>query len=801
MMKSSSRSGLVLSGIFLLLLFSNSVHAEEAGGSVHVSVVDRAGNSVTDARVTLVELGKSVYVDDRGNAAFAGVPPGEYHVEASSGQFGSAVEEFELVAGQDHTSRLTLGRSIHRERIVVTAMSGGRGSAEVVVPINVLDSEELNERMQPTLGETLAQEPGIHSTFFGAGASRPIIRGQSGGRVRILEDGIGVGDASTTSPDHAVGTDPVSADSIEVVRGPAALLYDTSAIGGLVNILDGRIPDHAPRKPFAGSFDLRLGSAADERTGAVDLGGGNEAFAWHLDASSRETHDYEIAGPAVVGDPDSPSDELPNSAVENTTLTAGVSALFDNGYLGVSARGFDSEYGIQEIELEPVVVPLLGEEEEEGGVRIDMQQRRFDLRGEFDFESTHVDRLKFSLGVTDYEHTEFEGGEAGTMFFADTVESRLELSHHQRSTSPGVVGVQYRNRDAEAEGQEAFVPENETDTLALFALQEFEAGPIGLELGGRLETNDLSTGSISQELLDRIAANPNCTTPADRDFNNLSASAGAVWLSDNGFAIGASLSHAVRAPGAEELYSCGPHLATQSFEVGNTELDEETGLELNVSLRKRTGRLTGEIVLFANRFDDYIFEEFTGRLLTEEGVLYDPVLTPDPEFVLPEYRFTQEDAEFYGAEFTLLFDLLSNERQHLDLELTGDVVRAELRDSGDYLPRIPASRVGIGLQYRADRWYGSASVRYTAEQDRLAPSETITSPLVEGLELLGGPTDDYTMVAATAGYRFVKSGMLHDFSLRGSNLTDEEARVHTSRLKNVAPLPGADISFAYRLVF
>jgi iron complex outermembrane receptor protein len=769
-------------------------------GSVSVSVVDATGAVVHDARVTLVELGRAVFVDENGTARFEDVPAGDFHVEAVSRMWGATVAEIEVAAGEERPVRLELGRSMHSERIVVTATPGGRGSAELAVPIDVLDEEELALRMQPTLGETLAREPGVHSTFFAAGASRPIIRGQGGGRVSVLESGLAVGDASTTSPDHALSTDPLSAETVEIVRGPAALLYDTSAIGGLVNILDGRIPDHAPDDSLSGSLDLRLGSAADERTAGGNLDGGGERFAWHVDGVVRDTHDYEIAGPSIEGDPTSPADRLPNSSVESSTATLGGSVLFERGYVGVSGRSFDTTYGIQEIELEPVGIPP-AEEEEGAGVSIDLEQRRFDLRGGFRFPEGFVDSLTFGAGATDYEHTEFENGAPGTVFSNENREARVEVAHHQGTSMPGVIGLQYRNRDARAEGEEAFVPRSETDTLAIFAFQEIAPGPVRLQLGGRWETVDLGVRDILPEIADRIATNSNCTSPQDVDFDSLSASAGVVWLHDSGYGVGGAVSRAVRAPNSEELYSCGPHLATQSFEVGDTNLDEEVGVALDLSLRKRTGRLTGQISLFHDRFQDYVLEELTGRVVTEEGEEFDPILTPDPEHVLPEYRYRQADADFRGAEAGILIDLFENDAHHLDLELTGDTVRADLRRDDVPLPRIPATRYGLGFHYRGNRWYGSASVQHTEDQDRLAPSETLSSPLLQGLEQIGGPTDSYTMLDALAGYRFVQGGWMHDLSLRGTNLTDEEGRLHTSRLKNVAPLPGIDIGILYRLVF
>lgn len=761
------------------------------GAEVTVTVVDPAGEAVLDARVELVEARRKIFADGAGRVRFENVPPGSYHIEATSPSLGAVVRELTLEKGQRADVRLQMTRSVHQERIIVTAIAGGRGSSEVIVPVTVLDKTELEEKMQPTLGETLGQEPGVHSTFFGNGASRPVIRGQAGGRVRVLEGGLGVGDASTTSPDHAVATDPASADTIEIVRGPAALLYDTSAIGGLVNVLDNRVPDHAPRSGFGGSVGLRLGSAAEEKTGSVDLNGGTDRFAWHFDGARRDLGDYDL--------PDGGA--LENSDVESTTLTVGGSALFENGFLGASVRGFDTDYGIQELELEPMDAPPAPEEE--GGVAISLEQRRIDLRGGFGFETGFVDHVSFGLGVTDYEHAEIEGGEVGTVFENENRELRVEIAHDQSTPLSGVIGLQVRDRDSNAIGEEAFLPENDGRTLALFALQEIARGPVRFELGGRFETTDVGVGTLTPEYQGRVVE-AGCTLPTDTDFTNFSGSVGAVWLADETYAVGASLTRAVRSPTAEELYSCGPHLATQSFEVGNTNLDEEVGWALDLSLRKRTGVLTGEINLFTNRFDDYIYEEYTNVIRTEEGEEFDTFATTPAEAVLPEFRFTQADAEFYGAELRADVDLFSTEAHHVGLEVTADFVRAELRRGGEYLPRIPADRLGVGIHYRGDRWYGSTGVRFTDEQTRLAPSEIVTDPTtngVEGLDLLGGPSDDYVLVRATVGYRLVRAGKLHDFSLRATNLTDETARLHTSRLKNVAPLPGADVSVAYRLVF
>ena len=543
-------------------------------GDVSGTVLAPGGEPAVDARVVLIELKRSLFVGQDGTFRFRDVPPGNYHIEAVSKGFGSTVHEIE-VGAQELRLDLQLSVSMHRERIVVTATRGGRGSGEAVQPVNVLDEAALNERMEPTVGETLANEPGVSSSYFGPGSSRPIIRGQGGGRVRVLESGLGTGDASTVSPDHAVSTDMLTADQVEILRGPSTLLYGNTAVGGVVNVLDQRIPEYAPSKPISGTVNLRYADAAEEKSTSARLHGGAEHFAWYLDGFTRTTEDYAIPGRAVVDDPDSASGSLPNSDIETDGATLGLSWVSDTGFVGVSYRMLDSDYGIP-AELEEAPPPVLGVMEQEG-VRIDMEQRRFDLRGGFDTRLGPFNGVRFSFGATDYEHAELEGEEVGTRFFNDSHEARLELTHGESGPASGVIGVQYAKQDAEAVGLEAFLPPSVTDLAAVFAFEQIKSGSMRYEIGLRAETTDVSSSETA-------ATDPGCLDPRDRDFTTVSGSFGVAWLPNDKYTLGGTVSRAVRPPGAEELYSCGEHVATLSVERGDPNLDEETNLGVRSSV-------------------------------------------------------------------------------------------------------------------------------------------------------------------------------------------------------------------------
>ncbi len=737
-------------------------------GAITGRVTTLEGAPVTDAVVQVVELRRQATVGADGSFRFDAVPAGAYLLEAVSPRLGQAVERTTVSAGGAAEVAMTLDLTVHQDEILVTASPDARSRNEIAQPTSVLSGEELQRQLQPTLGETLSREPGVTSTFFGPGASRPVIRGLGGDRIRVLESGIGSGDASTTSPDHAVSIDPAAAERIEVLRGPATLLYGSSAVGGVVNVIDNRVPERLPDERVTGTAELRGGTVAGERHGSAVLEGAlGGRIAWHLDFQKRETDDYEIPGFAEsevlrrAEDEEGEEHEqafgvLENSSLETEGGSLGVSWVGGQGFFGVSASGFESLYGIPGGAHEHHGEGEEQEEEEHGGVRIDMEQRRYDVRGGITRGFGIFRGANLRFGATDYEHVELEGEEIGTTFLNESWEGRLELLQNTLGPLSGSIGLQAQSRDFEAIGDEAFVPPTQTDTWAIFAFEELTRGPWRFQLGGRYENQDVEAAAGEAR---------------SRSFAGVSGSFGLVWQpASEAYSLGLSVARSTKLPNAEELFSNGPHLATSAFEVGDPDLQEETNLGVDLTLRKVTGRLTGEVTFFTNRFADYIFEQATGG--EEDG--------------LQVFRFVQRDAEFRGAELAGVYQLFHDEPFHMDVEFGADFVRAELAD-GTPLPRIPPRRYRLGFHYRGGKLDGLVEGARVDDQDRVAP-----------LEL---PTEGHTLLNASLGYRFFTSAAVFEVLLRGTNLTDEEARNHVSFLKDRVPMPGRDVSLALRVKF
>lgn len=742
-----SRSPLRLLLLFLLPYFAGgqllaqtgaqnapSSPAVAAAGSITGRVLGGDGEPLAKVEVILVDLRRRVETGADGSFRFEGVPAGSYLIEIE-GPTGAATSRVVVAAGAAAELTLRLQVVHHSDEVVVT---GGlvRSQLELAQATNILHDEDLAFRLQGTLGETLAQQPGISSTSFGAGASRPLIRGLGGDRVRMLQGGIDSGDVSSTSPDHAVTAEPALAERIEVLRGPSTLLYGSSAIGGVVNVIDGSIPEEQLGTGLSGHVEATGGSVSDERSGAVVLEGDAGEWGWAASGLWRDAGNYSV-----------PAGELPNSDLETKTASVGVSRFFGgNGYLGLAYSGYDTEYGI----------PGGGEE---GDVRIDMSRRRADLRAEITRELGPFQGLRLRVGKVDYEHSELEGEEReiGTTFYNDAVEGRLELVQKSRGPFAGSVGLQVGSRDLEAVGEEAFIPPVKNHNFALFTFQEVARleGRLRFQAGARFERQENEVNSEGLE---------------DRSFDGLSASLGLVFQPNQDYALAVSLARSVKQPNGEELYASGPHFATQVFEIGDQDLGEEKSLGLDLALRKTSGRVKGELSFFYNQFSDFIYQDFTG----------------EEEDELPVVRNTQADADFYGAELSARALLLDSGDNHLDLIFGGDLVRAEL-DAGGYLPRIPPARLNLGLHYHQTSWHFYGEVWQVERQNRVAENET--------------PTAGYTQVNAGADYRMIVGAYVCDFILRGRNLTDETIRNHVSYLKDVAPLPGRDVSLSVRFSF
>jgi iron complex outermembrane receptor protein len=714
--------------------------AHAAGtGTVTGTVKTHEGVAAADADVALVQLSRHTTADAAGAFHFDAVPPGRYLIEIVSPRFGSVVGQVLVKEDEDARVALEIDLTVHHEDVVVSASVSPQSLADAATSVSVLDQHELTAKAAVTIGETLGQEPGVSQTQYAPGASRPVIRGLGGDRIRVLQDGIGVGDASNVSTDHAVTVDPYSSDRIEVVRGAATLLYGSNAVGGVVNVLDRRIPDHRTGDPVSGDVSLRYGSANDLGSGAFDVGGDTGAFGWDVEYSKTNAGDITVGSGSAF-----PDNTIPNSDVETQNWSVGASWLGETAFAGGAYDEFETDYGSAV----------------ESAVRIDMRQKRWDVRGGINEPFGVFRVLKARLGGTDYEHNEIEDGAIGTTFRNKSVEARVELGHKQAGLFIGSFGVHGWHRDFEAIGDEAFVQPTTTGALALFAFEEVGTGAVKGQFGLRLEQQDVSS------------VDPTLT---DRTFSAPSASVGILWINAD-YAVASTVSYSSRVPTAEELYANGPHIASDTFEIGDDTLDLEQSLGLELVMRKSSGRVEGSVSLFGTKFNNYIYEQDTGTTFT----------TPEGD-VLTVIQFSAGDATFYGGEAHVDFELLHADPNHLDLEVRADYVHSELTNVNQPVPLQPPLRGTLALKYQGRAFWASAEAVHAWEQNRFAPFDTATPA--------------FTWFNATVGYRLIAGRTVHDFILRGVNLTDELSYNSVSRFRFEVPLPGRDVSLAYRLEF
>jgi iron complex outermembrane receptor protein len=666
------------------------------------------------------------------------------------------------------------------EEIHVTGTPLESSPDELAQSVTVYSGETLERIRAANLGETLAGQLGITASFFGAGSSRPIIRGLAGARVRTMEDGIDSMDVSTVSIDHAVSIDPLVAQQIEVFRGPTTLLYGSGAVGGVVNTVTNRIPESAPDDGFDGRLELRGDSVADDRTLAIALDGGTDRIAWHFDAMTRETEDYEIPGFAEAEGLEEDHEEeegeeheeeevfgiAENSNLDIDTAAAGVSWLGDNSFFGVSVSTFDTNYGLpghghhehhEEGEEEEEE-----HEEEEEIVRIDLEQTRVDLKGGWLGVSDGIQAINLRFGINEYEHVELEGEEIGTRFSNDAWEGRLEFVHAPWGRWNGAFGLQLSEREFSAIGAEAFVPPVDTSTQGIFLVEETETENWRFSLGGRIEQQDQDPSFGGPSLSDTATS---FSAAGIRDFGN-------------GVSLAINFARAERLPVAEELYAFGPHLASDQIELGDASIGTETSNHFDIGLRGVHGDLTWGVTAFVTRYDDFIYLRDTGDLGEDRGF-------DDEGAELAVFEFTQQDADLTGLEVELFTPIANFGDTEIDLRVFGDYVDGELAN-GDYLPRIPPLRVGAQMQFHNERMLAGFEVtRYDAQED-LAQFETRTGA--------------YTMFNADFNWTHALSdGRTLNFFLRGTNLLDEEARRHSSFIKDLAPLPGRNYSIGFRV--
>lgn len=666
--------------------------------------------------------------------------------------------------------------SIHIElpTTSVTANPLGGTLDELVPPVSVINSRELMLRQQSTLGETLNGTPGVHSSYFGPNASRPVIRGLDGDRIRLMQNGIGLIDASSLSPDHAVPIDPLAIEQIDVVRGPAALQYGGSAVGGVVNTLDNRIP-RDPIEGVSGRAETRIGGADKQRGNSALLEAGNGTVALHADAYTRDTDDLDIPGYARSSrlrrdDPQADEERgtLRNSTSQSKGGAVGASLTGEHGYAGISYSEFNSNYGT-------VAEP---------NVRIDMNSRRWDMAGEVRDLGSAITRIKGRLARIDYEHQEIEGGEVGTTFENRGWEGSIEAAHGPLGPLTGVVGMQFHRSDFNASGEEALIPKVQTDTQAAWLYEELPLAALNdalkLSFGTRLERAEVTSDGGGPD--GRFGIRDS------QDFTPASFSGGALIKLNQVWTLTSNLSHSERAPTYYELYANGPHAATAQYEIGDRDLSVEKSNGVDLQLRWKQGGNSFSVTGFYTRFNNYITPFSTGNTRGADGELNpadldnDGVADGSGEEIMDEALTLAVPAVFRGLEFAGKFHVYEGSGA-LDLRLKGDYVRATNRRTGDPLPRISPLRLGFGVDYALNRFGASLDVTRTFGQDRVADNER--------------PTDGYTMVDATLSYHLPTRLHLDAF-VKATNLLDEEAREHTSFLKDIAPLGGRSVLFGLR---
>lgn len=656
--------------------------------------------------------------------------------------------------------------------------------------VGVLEGEALVRETRGTIGETLARQPGVSATWFGPNASRPILRGLDGERVRVLTDGIGSFDVANTSPDHAVAINPLNAARVEIIRGPASLLYGSSAIGGVVNVTDRRLPREIPDEPVHVDATGILGSAAEERglAGHIDLPIGDTGLLVHADGSFNQSGNYRTGGyvfsralrDAAAEEGGEAAEEaeargrLENTDARTWEVAGGLSWIGAGGSFGFSVARLESNYGI------PGTLELGHDDdhdhdhdhdgdhdhddEEEGhsheDIRLDMVQTRIDARAEVPMSGA-FEKLSFRFGWADYRHDEIEnasmpdGGEIGTSFFSDALEGRVELVQAERDGWRGASGAQFFSRRFEAVGEEAYIPLNNTDQIGLFTLQSFDLGTVRAEVSGRWENTSVRSAPLQVR----------------RQFDAFSASGGLSVGIGEAFRLSGSIAYLERAPAGEELFANGAHAATRTFEIGDPDLEKERSIGIESVLRGRGDGWRVEVSGFFSRFSNFIYLAPTGA--EEDG--------------LPVFEYLQAGARYWGLEAEGAVTVADFGPSRIELTGLVDFVRADLLGGRGPVPRIPPLRLIGGVEANGGAFGGRLEVEHVTRQDRIAEFET--------------ETPAHTLVNASVAWRPFGAGNPTSIIASVNNLFDTEARRHASFLKDFAPLLGRDFRLAARISF
>ncbi|MDD5227304.1 MAG: TonB-dependent receptor [Methylococcales bacterium] len=641
-------------------------------------------------------------------------------------------------------------------------------------PVTVLSGDELRTKVGSTLGEMLQNELGVTNQSFGSGVGIPVIRGQSGSRVKVMQNSLSNNDVSSLSPDHATGVDPIIAERVEVLRGPSTLLYGSGAMGGIVNVIDNRIPEKMFDKVIGGAGEQRYDSATDESSSALKLEGGKGLFAYHVDGFYRDAGNTSVGGTSIdetavrKQDPSfNGIDKLQNAYgfIDNTQSrarggSAGFSMIGNAGLIGAAINQNEKNYGI----------PVDGKGETP--VHVEMKQTKYDFKSQLNNPFAFVEKAKMKFGYTDYAHTEFEGNVAGTTFLNQTYESRFELEHAPFiKNNKGVLGFQSTNSQFQALGEGGdIVPKSDINTYGIFNVESLKVGAVTYEIGGRAESTKINPEGHN-----------------DVSYIPLSGSMSALWQVNSQNKLSLAFTHSQRAPQIQELFSNGFHDATHSYELGNANLKKELSNNLDLGYRFDTSWMQADINLFHNWVSDYIYQQRDSTRLfnaENEGFVENNLACAG---CFPLLHSQQQAAIFKGFEAKTVFPLMQNHYGAVDLTLFGDYTRGTFENGKD-VPRMPPLRYGAQINYEKNDW--SSNLRFTRGEAQTHAGENETT------------TPAYLLLNIGTQYKlasFANSEIL--LFAKGKNLLDENIRSSVSYLRNFAPEAGRSAEVGVRVSY
>ena len=745
--------------VFILIFFISSFF--DANGQSENSIrgfIYHEGDSepLVGVNIIVEELKVGTVTNESGSFEFTNIPPGEYSLRISYIGHKTIYLELTVPSVKSQNLEITLEEeTLKLGEIIVTGNPLQIDPKEISQPNIILSNLELQIKRNSTIAQTLDYQPGIAMQSNGIAPGKPVIRGLGSSRILILEDGLRMGDLSNTAVDHAISEDGSSPEKIEVLRGPASMLYGSNAIGGVVNVITETIPPTVPQK-LMGEVNLGLASVNDEKSGRIHLGFGIDKISLHGDYIKKQAHSYKIPDGSRVS----------NSDYESEGFKFGAAFHPVWGIIGASINDYNIEYGI------PFNPNEVGGE---GPVALDLKKREYRIITEMENIKSFVNSFSFKGGFQDYKHDEIEleTGEIGSSFSLRSLSADLSFRQGKFSgweNLNGTFGFWFNRQAYEVVGEEALTPNADYNSIAAYLFEQVSLGNLSLNFGGRFENNSIEIPET--ELFDSVF------TADDRSFNSISGSLGLIYNFNQEVGVFTNLATAFRAPTVEELSSYAIHAATGSFDVGDRNLEKENNIGADLGIRFNSLRFTLEGSVYYNNISNYIYHEPSALFYSEE----DPSGFNDSTG-FPVFFYTQSNAELYGFEFKSVYEIYPG----LTLSLMADYVRATNLDTKDDLPLIPPLRFAFESRYTRDYYWFGLVWKIASEQNKIAENET--------------PTSGYGIVDLYAGLKFLTGNFIHSIDLKANNLLNQSYRDHLSAIKEFALMPGRNFSITYRFIF